>query len=141
MSIIGIYESDARTEFIIYDDVNYKIRNRKATKPSSIYSKLSRTTAKHEPHLKQLAMIRPHNFVLKKDLIIDIMRYYHCENEYDNLLLMLNAETIDGYVFININTIEDYLSNIGAVDEKETEDLKAYFDNDVDSSDSDNENI
>ena len=134
MSIIGIYESDARTEFIIHADVNYKIKNRKATKPSSVYSKLSRTTAKHEPQLKQLAMLRPHNLVVKKYLIIDIMRYYHCENEYDNLLSILNAEVIDDCVFIKINLIEEYLSNIGAIDETETEDLKAYFDNNVDSS-------
>ena len=141
MSVIGIYESDSRTEFIIHDNINYKIKYRKATKPSSVYCNHSRKIFINNPNLKQLAMSRPHNLVMKKDDIIGIMRYYHCEDEYDNLLSTLNAEVIDEYVFIKIDIIEEYLSNIEAIDDQRTKNIKEYFDNHADSSDSDDDDF
>ena len=131
MSIMSIYETDFRTECFAKHDPNYYTKYGKALRPSSYYTRSQEMINYiNDDHLKQLSESRLNCIVMKKDDILDIMGYYKCENQYQNLLSTLNVETVDEYVFMNVDTIEEYLNGIGAIDKDKTniinEDFEEY---------------
>ena len=141
LSIMGFYISDMRTDCIIHNEAFYPDSDIKVIKPSRIYCRSTIENALRDTELQQLSIPRPYCFFMKKSNIIDIMKYYCCENEYDNFLSTLSAEVINEYVFVKIDVINEYLNNIGAIDNNETEFLRIHFDNNDYSDDTDSENI